>query len=191
MMMKTRLLPESLPYTGEALTPHWIYKNFGILGDAVVAFKGECDVSIDRMVDLEDVLNDDSIYSRNMLHFIVELFNVDLMQGVILQRLFSAILQQRLNEALEGFVVERRGDDLFFQQTKKLSVSICTKSATSVLIHTGLNIDSRNAPVEAAGLESDLGLDMESIDKLAHSAMSSLVDELKDMRLACCKVRAV
>jgi uncharacterized protein len=189
--MKTRLLDESLPYTGEALSPHWIYKNFGILGDAIVAFEGECDVQLERMVDLEDVLNADSIYSRNMLHFILEIFDMNLLEGVLLQRLFSAILQHRLNEALEGFVVERRGDDLFFQQTKKLSVSICTKSATSILIHTGLNIDSANAPVEAAGLNSDLGLDAKAIAQLAHSAMNSLVDELKDMRLACCKVRAV
>jgi uncharacterized protein len=189
--MKTHYIEETLPYTGEALAPHWIYKNFGILGDAVAAFQGPCDVSIDRMVDLEDVLNSDSIYSKKMLHFIIEIFNMDLREGVIMQRHFSSILQHRLNDVLEGHVIERRGDDLFFQQTKKLSVSICTKSVTSVLIHTGLNVESANAPVEAAGLSSDLGLTHEQIVSMTRSAMRSLADEWKDIKLATCKVRPV
>ncbi len=35
-MMKTHLIEETMPYNGEALSPHWIYKNVGILGNAVV-----------------------------------------------------------------------------------------------------------------------------------------------------------
>jgi hypothetical protein len=190
-MMKTHLIEETMPYNGDALSPHWIYKNVGILGNAIVSFRGACDVSLERMVDLEDVLNSDNIYSQDMQHFIVELFDASLKEGVLLQRLFSSILQHRLNDLLEGHVIERRGDDLFFQQTKKLSVSICTKSVTSVLIHVGLNVDSANAPVEAAGLASDLGLGSSQIQQFASHAMRSLSDEWKDIRQACCKVRAV
>ena len=189
--MKTHLIEERMPYNGEALSPHWIYKNVGILGNAIVSFRGACDVSLDRMVDLEDVLNDDNIYSQDMQHFIIELFDASLKEGVLLQRLFSSILQHRLNDLLEGHLVERRGDDLFFQQTKKLSVSICTKSVTSVLMHVGLNIDSTNAPVDAAGLASDMGLNAEQIQQFTITAMRSLSDEWKDIRQACCKVRSV
>jgi hypothetical protein len=189
--MRTHWIEDLLPYTGEALSNHWIYKNFGILGDAVVAFVGPCDVTLERMVDLEDVLHSSHIYSSQMLHFIVEIFNADLREGVLIQRLFSAIVQHRLNDRLGEHRIERRGDDLFFDGTQKLSVSICTLSPTSILIHAGLNIDAAGAPVEAAGLSSHLGFEAEDVAQLAQGAMRSLVDEWKDIRLACCKVRAV
>ena len=107
---------------------HWIYRNFGILGDAVVAFVGPCEVDRDSMVDLEDVLNDDYIYSKKMLNFIVEIFGIALQEGVLLQRLFPSILQDRINGLLEVPAIRRRGDDLFYQDTAKLSVSIHDES---------------------------------------------------------------
>ena len=189
--MRTHWITESFPYNGEALANHWIYKNFGILGDAIVAFVGPCEVPLDNMVDLEDVLHDDSIYSIEMLHFVVEIFGAGLREGVLIQRLFSAIMQHRLNDLLGEHRIERRGDDLFVDQTKKLSVSICTLSPTSILIHAGFNVDGTGAPVEAAGLTSELGLEGDMIQQLAQGCMRNLVDEWKDIRLACCKVRAV
>ncbi|MBY0404961.1 MAG: DUF366 family protein [Cyanobacteria bacterium] len=187
--MKYHFIEEELPYTGDELSNHWIYKNFGILGDAVVAFSGPCDIDQQKMVDLEDVLNNDFIYSPMMLNFIVEVFGISLQEGVLLQRLYSSIIQSKLNIELNGDFVKRRGDDLFFEETKKLSVSICTVSPTSILIHTGLNIDATGAPVEAAGLSSDMGL--ENIETLAMSCMKTLAEEWEDIKLCCCKVRAV
>lgn len=189
--MKTQLLEQTMPYTGDALQNHWIYKNFGILGDAVVAFMGPCQVPAEQMVDLEDVINGDSIYSKNMLHFIVEVFNIPLREGVLMQRLLSSLMQNKLNGVLPGPRVERSGDDLFVDGTKKLSVSICTVSPTSILIHAGLNIDSEGTPVDAAGLQSELGMDKPSIEVMAESIMHALADEWKDVLRACCKVRAV
>lgn len=189
--MKTHFVEQATPYNGDALSNHWIYKNYGILGDAVTAFCGPCDVRADKMVDLEDVLNGDAIYSREMLHFIVEVFGISLKEGVLLQRLFSSILQQRINAHLPNTPIDRSGDDLFYAGTKKLSVSICTVSPTSILIHAGLNIDAMGAPVEAAGLSSDLGMDRAGIEALAQQCMRSLADEWNDIYRACCKVRAV
>jgi uncharacterized protein len=188
--MKYHFISEDIPYTGSELSSHWIYRNFGILGDAVVAFAGPCEVDRDSMVDLEDVLNDDYIYSKRMLHFIVEIFGISLQEGVLLQRLFSSIVQDRINIMNEEARIKRRGDDLFHQNTAKLSVSICTLSPTSILIHTGLNIDAKGAPVEAAGLESDLGME-EVIEPLAMACMRTLAEEWEDIKLSCCKVKAV
>lgn len=187
--MKYHFISEEIPYTGDELSNHWIYRNFGILGDAVVAFIGPCEIDGEKMVDLEDVLNDDFIYSKKMLNFIVEIFGITLQEGVLIQRLFSGIIQDRINMMLEGANIRRRGDDLFYQDTAKLSVSICTVSPTSILIHTGLNIDSAGAPVEASGLSSELG--MENIEPLALACMRTLAEEWQDIRLSCCKVRAV
>ena len=189
--MKCEWLDHTLPYTGDALANHWIYKNFGILGDAMVAFVGPCDVPVESMVDLEDVLNNDAIYSAHMLHFVLELFGPNLREGVMLQRLLTAILQQKLNDRLGGHALERHGDDLFYHKTQKLSVSICTLSPTSVLVHCGLNVETINTPVPAAGLTSDLGMDYEAIKHLAIASMYALADEWKDIKLACCKVKAV
>ena len=187
--MKTHFVDTSMPYTGDALSNHWAYRNFGILGDSVVAFTGPCRVEKDAMVDLEDVLNDDFIYSQSMLHFIVEMFGPSLREGVLIQRLFTAILQSRLTLELGEDAVQRRGDDLFYKGVQKLSVSICTVSPTSVMIHTGLNIESAGTPVEAAGLTSELGL--EEIQGFAENCMRSLVNEWEDIHRSCCKVRAV
>jgi uncharacterized protein len=187
--MKFHFVEDPIPYNGEALSNHWTYRNFGILGDSVVSFMGPCEVPLERMVDLEDVLNNDAIYSTNMLHFIVEIFGIPLREGVLLQRLFTCVIQSKINMLLDSDVIKRRGDDLFFNDTQKLSVSICTMSPSSILIHTGLNIESANTPVETAGLTSDLALD--KIPAFATSCMKTLVEEWEDIKLSCCKVKAV
>ncbi len=187
--MKYHYIPEEIPYTGDQLVNHWIYKTIGMLGDSVVAFTGPCEVDLVKMVDWEDVLNEDIIYSRQMLHFIVEIFGISLQEGVLIQRLFTAIIQDKINQTVDGAGIRRHGDDLFYRETQKLSVSICTLSPTSVLIHTGLNIDATGAPVEAAGLVSDL--QMEQVEPFALACMRTLAEEWEDSKMSCCKVRAV
>ena len=89
--MKTFFIEKEIKYIGSQLAPHWIYKNFNILGDAIVAFVGEVDVNLSEMVDIEDVINNEPIYSKKMLNFIIEQFNLPLEQMVCLQRLFVSI----------------------------------------------------------------------------------------------------
>jgi hypothetical protein len=187
--MKYIFSDQEIAYTGRELTSHWTYRNFGILGDSVVAFMGPCQVDLQNMVDLEDVLNDDTIFSVNMLNFIVEMYGISLREGVLLQRLFTCIIQSKINQEKSADVIRRRGDDLFFEDRKKLSVSICTVSPTSILIHLGLNIDPAGAPVEAAGLDNDLGI--LDIKGFAQSCMKTLAEEWEDICRSCCKVRAV
>lgn len=184
--MKTLLIDENIKYEGWQLAPHWIYKNFKMMGDAIVAFKGECEVKLTEMVDIEDVVNNEPIYSKNMLSFITEQFNVDLVEGVFRQRLLICIIKEALEK--RGFVVSRNGDDLFVCG-KKLTVSIATKSLTSILIHTGVNIDSEGAPIAACGLTNDLGIT--DIDEFAKEIMQKYSEEIDDIILASTKVRGV
>lgn len=185
-MMKTKLIEKGIKYEGWQLSPHWIYKNFKIQGDATVAFIGECDVKLGEMVDIEDVINNEPIYSKSMLSFISEQFNVGLVEGVFRQRLLIC----KIKEALEsrGIFVVRNGDDLFVDG-KKLTVSIATKSLTSILIHTGVNIDSTGAPVKACGLMNDLGIN--DIENFALEVMKNYSEEIDDIILASTKVRGV
>ena len=184
--MKTLFIENEIKYIGPQLAPHWIYKNFKIQGDAIVAFVGECEVKSTEMVDIEDVINNEPIYSKYMLSFITEQFNVELVEGVFRQRLLVTCIKEALER--RGFFVRRNGDDLFVND-KKLSVSIATKSMTSVLIHTGLNILSDGAPIPVSGLGSDLGI--EDIKEFAQEIMQKYSDEIEDIILASTKVRGV
>ena len=184
--MKTKLIEEEIKYIGSQLQPHWIYKNFKLQGDAIVAFIGECDVKLTEMVDIEDVINNEPIYSKSMLSFITEQFNINLVEGVFRQRLLICIIKELLEK--RGVFVVRNGDDLMING-RKLSVSIATKSTTSILIHTGLNIESEGAPVKAAGLTSELGIT--DIRAFAQEVMTAYAEELKDIELASTKVRGV
>lgn len=184
--MKTKFIKEEIKYIGSQLAPHWIYKNFHIQGDAIVAFVGECKVDLTEMVDIEDVINNEPIYSKLMLSFISEQFGIGLVEGVLRQRLLITIIKELLEE--RGVFVVRNGDDLMIDN-KKLSVSIATKSITSVLIHTGLNILSEGAPIKASGLTSELGIN--DIEEFAAEVMKRYSEELEDIVLASSKVRGV
>ena len=184
--MNALFIDEEVKYIGSQLAPHWIYKNYKIQGDAIVAFVGECEVKLSEMVDIEDVINNEPIYSKYMLSFITEQFNIDLVEGVFRQRLLVCCIKEALEN--RGYNVVRRGDDLFVNN-KKLSVSIATKSMTSVLIHTGVNILSEGAPISVSGLESDLGI--KDIKEFAIDVMNRYINEIDDIIMASTKVRGV
>ena len=184
--MKIKLLEKEIKYEGFQLAPHWIYKNFKIQGDATVAFIGECDVKLDEMVDIEDVINNEPIYSKLMLSFISEQFNIGLVEGVFRQRLLICIIKEALEK--RGVKLTRSGDDLYVGN-KKLTVSIATKSATSVLIHTGINIISEGAPIAACGLKNNLNID--DIEEFANEILENYANEIDDIVMASTKVRGV
>lgn len=183
--MHTKFIEQETKYSGEELAPHWIYKNFHLQGDAVVAFRGECEVKLTEMVDIEDVINNEPIYSKCMLSFIMEQFNLGLVEGVVRQRMFMCIIKEVLeNKIGDRFKIIRRGDDIFVEG-KKLSVSIATKSMTSVLIHVGINIDPTGAPIDAIGLEL---LGITDIKGFADEIMQRYSSEIDDIILASTKV---
>ncbi|MCE1248395.1 MAG: DUF366 family protein [Firmicutes bacterium] len=189
--MIRHIFPEqSITYNGVELAPHWIYNNFDIRGNAIVAFTGECKVSIGSMVDLADVKENAHIYSPLMLHFIAEIFDEDLEKAVYRQRLLTAIIKEELERrGIQG--VERNGDDIFCPAPDggkgKLSVSIATKSTVSTLIHFGINIKTEGTPVKTSGLEF-LGVDPRSFGQ---SILKLFCEEFEDIFLARCKVRGV
>jgi len=183
--MNTLFIDKEIKYTGSELSPHWIYKNFHLQGDSIVAFIGEVEVKLTEMVDIEDVINNEPIYSKSMLNFIIEQFNVPLEQMVFNQRLFVSIIKEILEEY--NVFVKRSGDDLFFEN-RKLSVSIATKSITSCLIHTALNIIKEGAPVEASDL-SEMGIN--NIKEFAQKILEKYSKEIESIKLTTTKVRGI
>lgn len=183
--MKKLFIEKEITYTGKELSPHWIYKNFNIHGSAVVSFIGPVSVKLDEMVDIEDVINNEPISSDKMLNFIIEDFEANLSNMVSNQRLFICIIKEVLEEY--GLKILRDGDDLFFDG-KKLSVSIATKSITSSLIHTALNIVSTGAPISVSSLE-DMGI--KDIKAFSNRVLDKFTDEIQSMNFAKTKVRGV
>src|SRR5574344_1920316 len=106
--MKTLLIDKEIKYEGRQLAPHWIYKNFKMQGDAIVSFCGECEVKLTEMVDIEDVINNEPIYSKNMLSFISEQFNIGLVEGIFRQRLLICTIKEALES--RGFKIKRDGE---------------------------------------------------------------------------------
>ncbi len=186
--MKTLFINEEIKYDGTQLSPHWIYKNYHIQGNAIVAFVGECDVNLQHMVDIEDVINNEPIYSKKMLNFIEENFNSSLEETVYKQRLLVSITKELIEKISPEVKIIRSGDDLYINN-KKLSVSIATKSITSSLIHFGLNIISEGAPIEAADLIQDAKI--VDIKQFANTILKLYSEETNDIILAACKVRGV
>ncbi len=183
--MQTLFIEKKIKYIGSQLSPHWIYRNFHILGDAIVAFVGEVDVKLDEMVDIEDVINNEPIYSKSMLNFIIEQFDISLTTMIYAQRLFVSIIKEIIES--HGAVVTRDGDDLFFEG-RKLSVSIATKTINSCLIHTGLNIIKEDAPIDASDL-SEIGI--QNTKEFASQIMEKYKKEVESIKMASYKVRGV
>lgn len=189
-MMQQKFLESQECYNGSQLVSLRNYLIHGLLGDSVVAWTGACDVSIEHMVDGEDLLENSRICGGEMLHFIIEKFDVSLFAAVTLQRLFAGIVRDQLvhfatNQELAQ-KLHREGDDLFCDQ-RKLSISIATQSPVSSLIHFAVNIVNTGTPVPTLSL-GDLGVEPK---QLAVQCMRKLGAELKEIHQATHKVRWV
>lgn len=184
--MKAHFHNSALPYTGKELASHFAYRHFNILGDAIVAFTGPCDVKSSHMVDLEDASRNLFIFSENMLHFIVEHFDFDLTTTIALQRLLVTNIIDTLTEKKTALRLTRSGNDIYDGKFK-LSVSIATASPVSTIIHTGINISSVNTPVPTKGL-----LDYDVLaTEFALAVMKRYQNEVAGIRKARVKVKGV
>jgi hypothetical protein len=199
--MKKTWIDKKVTYDGTQLRSRWILEQSGIGGDAIASFMGPADVPIENMVDLEDVARNAPIFSKNMLHFIVEHVDCDLPLAIARQRLLTSIITEELNALINTlspspsslspqgrgyYKVKRLGDDIY-DGDRKLSVSIATSSPMSALIHFALNIVSDGTPVPTKGL-ADYGIEPRV---LADRIMERYCEEIKSMEKARHKVRSV
>lgn len=183
--MKSKWIESSETYDGTQLHSLFAYLKHGLMGDSVVSWAGPCDVSFEHMVDGEDLLARSAIRGSRMLHFIFEIFDRDLAGGVLLQRLFAAIVKDAIEETAKISLI-RQGDDLYWD-SRKLSISIATRSPNSVMVHFAMNIDNAGTPVPTCAL-SEWGLQPQS---LALELMSRVSAEYDSILQATYKVKSV
>ncbi len=184
--MKFKFIDTLVKYDGRQLSSHFAYRSFGLSGDSIVAFVGPVDVKLTEMVDIEDVLALEPITSDSMLNFIVEVFEQDLKATIWMQRLLVATIQDELNTLLNDAYVERRGDDLYYDD-RKMSVSIATVSPISALVHVGVNVSGQGAPIPISSLQE---LNIEARE-LGESILKRFADEFDDVQFARVKVNWV
>jgi hypothetical protein len=186
MIINRQLLKEvtgSDYYCGKAIHERFSYKFFkkevNPLGN-IVSFVAPMEVTA-NLIDLEDSLNKDYIYSDMAMNFIMEIPNKDIWGGVLFQRLLNAQVGSLLCSKYlqtDGYV---DGDDIMVKwgdEHKKASVSIAAEKNGAVLIHLGINISAGPKAPEFAfstNLSEDKALEfMEDVEGIFYSILADV-----------------
>ncbi len=185
--MKTLWIDQTIKYDGTQLRSLYAYLEHNLLGNSVIAFRGACDVNFDHMVDGEDLLQRAQICGSDMLHFIFEIFDEKLISGVLIQRLFASMVQNKILQKYKNqILLKREGDDLYLDD-RKLSISIAARSPQSILIHFAMNISNEGTPVKTCSLED---LKIEPVD-FAKELLKDFSEEYQNIQQATWKVKPV
>jgi hypothetical protein len=124
----------------------------------IIAFRCPMDVNVSGMIDQEDVLQGDYIYSEDAVNFCWEIPNLDKFGAVAFQRLLNTQIANVLHSKYIKKPIEVDGDDLMVhdefegsdgsaQIRGKCSVSITYSKDNVAIGHTGININAgRKAP---------------------------------------------
>jgi len=126
----------------------------------ILAFRAPMKVEADGMIDLEDTLKNDYIYSEDAINFCWEIPGLDAFGAVAWQRLFNTQIANILSSRYLNAPIEVDGDDLMvhkehdqhgiIQQKGKCSVSITYSRDGAALGHTAINVTAgRQAPAFA------------------------------------------
>ena len=148
-------------YDGSFIHKRFAYKYFRdktlAIGN-IVSFVAPVEVTL-NLIDLEDSLEKDYIYSDSMVNFCWEIPNLDPFGAVCFQRLYNTNVANILHNIIKKPII-MKGDDIMVHaehnqggivQTKgKASVSITYSKDNVAIGHTGINITAgKRAPAFA------------------------------------------
>jgi hypothetical protein len=169
-------------YDGSLLHSRFAYKFFRDktlpIGN-IVAFRAPMQVEAEGMIDSEDILNADYIYSDDAINFLWEIPYLDAFGAVAYQRLLNTQIANILSTQYIKAPIEMKGDDLIVhkehtqggvaQPRGKCSVSITYTKNGVALGHTGINIKAgKKAPAFAYSTNLT--------DDQANNFMSEVID---------------
>ena len=160
----------------------------------VVAFRAPMFVS-ENLIDLEDSLSKDYIFSDDAINFCWEIPNMCPLGAVSWQRYFNTAIANILSRYIRK-PIEMRGDDLmvhdkFLGSDKterdigKVSVSITYSKDGVAIGHTGINI---NAGKKAPGFAYSSKLTDEQAIEFMTNVCEYFNSEIKDVQIATTKV---
>jgi len=185
-------------YDGELIHSRFAYKYFRKntlpIGN-IVAFRAPMKVEAEGMIDNEDILNADYIYSDDAINFCWEIPNLDPFGAVSFQRLLNTQIANILSAKFIKAPIEVDGDDLIVhkehtqggvtQMKGKCSVSITYSKNDVALGHTGINIEAgKKAPAFAFSTK----LSNEDAEQFMKDVIETFYAMVEDIFLATTKV---
>ena len=150
----------------------------------IIAYRAPMKVETEGMIDQEDVLNNEFIYSEDAVNFLWEIPGLDTLGAIAYQQLFNTNMANILSTKYLKKPIEVDGDDLIvhaeheqhgiIQPKGKCSVSITHVRDGAALGHTGINIKAgRQAPSFAFSTNLD--------DEQARGFMNDIVQMFYEM----------
>jgi len=185
-------------YDGSHLSGRFAYDHFKDrtqrIGN-IIAFRAPMKVEAEFMVDKEDLVNNDFIYSEDAINFCIEVPDISLFAGVCFQRLFNTGIANILAADYLKCDIEVDGDDIrvhkehnqggIIQLVGKASVSIAKEINGAVLIHTGINI---TAGKKAPAFAYSTNLTDEQAEEFMHKCIEMFYGMINDCWIATTKI---
>lgn len=184
-------------YNGDLIHDRFAYKFFrkevSPYGN-IVAFRAPMYVS-DNLIDLEDTLANDYIFSEDAINFCWEIPNLCPLGAVAFQRLFNTTIAGMLGQLIQK-PINMDGDDVMVtdefigsdskKRTEgKVSVSITYSKEDIALGHTGINVQ---AGKKAPGFAYSSNLNDSQIEAFMEAVIKAFELEVKDQWIATTKI---
>jgi len=191
------MIIEQAIYNGDLIHKRFAYqffkKDVSPYGN-IVAFRAPMFVS-DNLIDLEDSLSKDYIFSDDAINFCWEIPNMCPTGAVAMQRYLNTAIANILSNLIDK-PLEMRGDDIMVYDTfigsdkkeyniGKVSVSITYSKDNVAIGHTGINI---RAGKKAPGFAYSSNLSDAGVLNLMENVIKHFNIEVKDMQIATTKV---
>jgi len=160
----------------------------------IVAFRAPMFVS-DNLIDLEDSLTKDYIFSDDAVNFCWEIPNLCPIGAVAFQRLLNTAIANVLSHIIQK-PIQMKGDDLMVhdkflgsdkteREVGKVSVSITYSKDNVAIGHTGINV---NAGKKAPGFAYSSNLSDDQIEVFIAKVVNYFNTEIKDIQIATSKI---
>jgi hypothetical protein len=184
-------------YNGDLIHSRFAYRFFNKevspYGN-IVAFRAPMFVS-DNLIDLEDSLTKDYIFSDDAINFCWEIPNLCPIGAVAFQRLLNTAIANVLSHIIQR-PIQMKGDDLMVhdkflgsdkteREVGKVSVSITYSKDNVAIGHTGINV---NAGKKAPGFAYSSNLSDDQIEVFISKVVNYFNSEIKDIQIATSKI---
>ncbi len=185
------ILKEQKKYDGSDIHQRFAYnflrKKVHPNGDVII-FRGPMDVTT-NLIDQEDLLNKDYIWSDDAVNIIWEIPNLCPFGAVAFQRLFNTQIASLLSAYCKETVTVD-GDDIMIGNSKieelmKASVSITVSKNNVALGHTGINI---KAGAKAPSFAYSSNLTNDQVEKFMRDIEQMFYANVNDIFIATTKV---
>lgn len=185
-------------YQGNAIHKPFAYRVFREdthpIGN-IVCFRAPMKVETDGMIDLEDLLTDDFIYSEDAINIIWEIPNLCPFGATSFQRLFNTQIANILYQIIKT-PIEVDGDDLMINDKfvgsdglehdkGKCSVSITYSKNNIALGHTAINVNAGN---EAPGFAYSTKMNDEQCKLFMQAVIDCFFNMIQSINLSTRKI---